>query len=328
MPFRATRSSTLCSTPIDAEFPLKSMRKMNPQTDDADSRIDSPAAARDLSPQTRRMRLGLNGRPLRILAVTSGKGGVGKTNVVANLAVDLAEMGNRVVILDADFGLANLDVLLGLNPRFHLGHMLFRKKRLTDIMVEGPRGIRIIPASSGLQQLAELTLEQRTYMVSSFRDLEGDADYLLIDTAAGISSNVLHFLLAAPEIVVISTPEPTAIVDAYAVIKIVLAAEPTKTIRILINSVSDEEESRDVFRQINSVVNRFLNREVLYLGHVERDPYVVQAVRSQMLVSQFFPNSPASRCFRQIAQAIAHQSEAPGPADTFVWEKLLNHWIN
>jgi flagellar biosynthesis protein FlhG len=274
---------------------------------------------------TRGRRLGSH---TRIIAVTSGKGGVGKTNFVANLAIGLSEMGKRVVVLDADFGLANIDVLLGLNPRFHLGHVLFGKKRLAEIMVEGPGGIQVIPASSGLQSLSELTLQQRNFLVESFAELEGEADYLLIDTAAGISSNVLHFLLAVPEIVVVSAPEPTAIVDAYAVIKIVLAEEPGKTIRILINSASDEEEARDVFGQINSVVKRFLSREVIYLGHVERDPHVVKAVRSQALVTQFYPNAPASRSFRKLAHALAVQSESGAVAQTFVWEKLLNQWIN
>jgi len=138
----------------------------------------------------------------------------------------------------------------------------------------------------------------------------------------------VHFLLAAPEIVVVSAPEPTAIVDAYAVIKIILAEEPTKTIRILINSVSGEDESRDVFRQINSVVNRFLNRHVMYLGHVEKDAHVWKAVRSQVLVTHCYPGAPASRCFRRLAHSMVLQSEAAGTADTFVWEKLLNHWIN
>ncbi len=264
----------------------------------------------------------------RVISVGSGKGGVGKTNVVANLAYAFTRLGKKVLVFDADLGLANIDVLLGLAPRFHLGHVLFGKKKLTDIMVEGPHGLRIIPASSGLRRLAELTLEQRNHLVQSFADLEGDAEYLLIDTAAGISSNVMHFLLSVPEVVVVSAPEPTAIVDAYAVIKILLAEEPTKMIRVLINSVSDEDESRDVFRQINSVVKRFLNREVLYLGYVERDAHVVKAVRSQVLVTNSYPSAPASRCFRKLAQAVVLQDETAGGSETFVWEKLLNHWIN
>ncbi len=264
----------------------------------------------------------------RILAVTSGKGGVGKTNVVANLAASLIQLGKRVIVLDADFGLANIDVLLGLTPRFHLGHVLYGKKQLAEIMLEGPQGIRVIPASSGLQRLSELTADQRNYLVESFTGLGCDADYLLIDTAAGISTNVLHFLLSAPEVVVVCAPEPTAIVDAYAVIKIVLNEEPAKMIRVLINSVSDEEEAQNVFRQINSVVKRFLNREVIYLGHVERDPHVVKAVRSQILVTHAFPNAPASKCFRKLAKAIDLQSESSGAAGPFVWDKLLTHWIN
>jgi len=308
---------------------LKSMRKLNvPDTAGSNQTEPDAADTREMSIARPPLRGRRQARQIRILAVTSGKGGVGKTNVVANLAASLTEMGKKVVVLDADFGLANIDVLLGLAPRFHLGHVLFGRKKLAEIMVEGPCGIRIIPASSGLQRLSELSLEQREYLVQSFAELDGDADFLLIDTAAGISSNVLHFLLSVPEIVVVSAPEPTAIVDAYAVIKIVLAEDPAKTIRVLINSVSDEKESLEVFRQINSVVKRFLNREVFYLGHVERDPHVVKAVRSQVLVTHSFPGAPASRCFRKLASEIMQQSESTGAADTFVWEKLLNHWIN
>ncbi|MBP1597052.1 MAG: cobyrinic acid ac-diamide synthase [Acidobacteria bacterium] len=308
---------------------MKSMRKLNVPDTSGSSQTEPDAAD---TPEMSIARPPLRGkrqvRQTRILAVTSGKGGVGKTNVVANLAASLTEMGMRVVVLDADFGLANIDVLLGLAPRFHLGHVLYGKKKLAEIMVEGPCGIRIIPASSGLQRLSELSLEQREYLVRSFAELEGDADFLLIDTAAGISSNVLHFLLSAPEVVVVSAPEPTAIVDAYAVIKIVLAADPAKTIRVLINSVSDEKESLEVFRQINSVVKRFLNREVSYLGHVERDPHVVKAVRGQVLVTHSYPGAPASRCFRKLAGEVVQQNGPAGAADAFVWEKLLNHWIN
>ncbi len=264
----------------------------------------------------------------KIIAVTSGKGGVGKTNVVANLAVCLSEMGKKVVVLDADFGLANLDVLLGLTPRFHLGHVLFGNKTLTEIMVQGPKGIRIIPASSGLQRLSELTQEQRSQLVESFADLGADTDYLLVDTAAGISTNVIHFLMAAHEVIVVSAPEPTAIVDAYATIKIILAEDSTKIVHVLINSVQTETEAREVFTQINTVVKRFLNCEVSFLGHVERDGHVRQAVRSQVLVTHLYPNAPASRCFRSLAHALAHQTSAAPLLDSPVWEKLLNDWVN
>lgn len=264
----------------------------------------------------------------KVLAVTSGKGGVGKTNVVANLSVSLSELGKKVVVLDADFGLANLDVLLGLTPRFHLGHVLFGNKTLTEIMVQGPKGIRIIPASSGLQRMSELTSAQRNHLVESFANLDSDTDYFIIDTAAGISRNVIHFLLSAQEVIVVSAPEPTAIVDAYAVIKIILAEDPNKQIQVLINSVDQAGDAHEVFCQINSVVKRFLNREIDYIGHIERDSHVPQAVRSQMLVTHRFPNAPASRCFRELARRVAQQEGSGPAADGLVWEKLLNDWVN
>ena len=264
----------------------------------------------------------------KIIAVTSGKGGVGKTNVVGNLSVSLSELGKKIVVLDADFGLANIDVLLGLTPRYHLGHVLFGNKSLTEIMVQGPKGIRIIPASSGLQRMSELTLAQRNHLVESFTHLDTDTDYFIIDTAAGISRNVIHFLLAAQEVVVVSAPEPTAIVDAYAVIKIILVEDPKKPIQVLINSVENSEDAHEVFCQINSVVKRFLNREIDYLGHIERDSHVPQAVRSQMLVTHRYPNAPASRCFRDLARRIAQQDSPDRSSDGLVWEKLLNDWVN
>jgi flagellar biosynthesis protein FlhG len=271
--------------------------------------------------------LQIKGQGPKILAVTSGKGGVGKTNVVANLSVSLSELGKKVVVLDADFGLANIDVLLGLTPRYHLGHVLFGNKTLTEIMVQGPKGIRIIPASSGLQRMSELTLAQRNHLVQSFTSLDSETDYFIIDTAAGISRNVIHFLLSAQEVIVVSAPEPTAIVDAYAVIKIILAEDHKKQIHVLINSVESYEDAHEVFCQINSVVKRFLSRGVDYLGHIERDSHVPQAVRSQMVVTHRFPNAPASRCFRTLAQRIAQQDSARS-SDGLIWEKLLNDWVN
>lgn len=264
----------------------------------------------------------------RILTITSGKGGVGKTNVVANLAVSLSELGKKVVVLDADFGLANIDVLLGLTPRFHIGHVLFGNKSLAEIMIQGPKGVRIIPASSGLQRMSELTSAQRTHIVESFANLEFDTDYFLIDTAAGISRNVIHFLMAAEEVIVVSTPEPTAIVDAYAVIKIVLAENSGKQVHVLINSAESAGEAQQVYCQINSVVKRFINREVSYLGHIRQDPHVLQAVRSQVLVTNRFPDSPASMCFRELARSVVQRQGICVEENSLVWEKLVNDWVN
>lgn len=279
-------------------------------------------------PASKRSILKLDNKTPKIIAVTSGKGGVGKTNVVANLAVSLSELGKKVVVLDADFGLANLDVLLGLTPRYHLGHVLFGNKSLTEIMVQGPKGIRIIPASSGLQRMSELTSAQRNHLVKSFSNLDSDTDYFIIDTAAGISRNVIHFLLSAQEVIVVSAPEPTAIVDAYAIIKIILAEDHEKNIQVLINSVENADDAHDVYCQINSVVKRFLNREIDFLGHVDQDPHVPQAVRSQMLVTHRYPDASSSICFRNIARRLGQQVPGEKFQDGFVWEKLLNDWIN
>jgi flagellar biosynthesis protein FlhG len=272
--------------------------------------------------------LKVRGHLPKIVAVTSGKGGVGKTNVVANLAFSLSELGRKVVVVDADFGLANIDVLLGLTPRYHLGHVLFGNKTLTDIMIQGPNGVHIIPASSGMQRMSELTAAQRNYLVKCFQTLNTDTDYFIIDTAAGISRNVIHFLLSAQEIIVVSAPEPTAIVDAYAVIKIVFSKDPEKQIQILINSAENADEAHGVYCQINSVVKRFLNREVGYLGHVDRDPHVPQSVRSQMLVTHRYPNASSSRCFRDLARRLDRQEQAQQDLQGMDWDKLLNDWIN
>jgi len=264
----------------------------------------------------------------KIIAVTSGKGGVGKTNLVANLAASLAELGKKVIILDADFGLANIDVLLGLTPRFHLGHVLFGGKSLAEIMIPGPKGIRILPASSGLQRMSELTSAQRTQIVENFANLDFGTDYFLIDTAAGISRNVIHFVSSADEVIVVSAPEPTAIVDAYAVIKIILAGNLRKQVRVVINSAASAGEAQEVFCQINSVVQRFIKREVSYLGHIRQDPHIPQSVRSQVLVTHQFPDAPASRCYRELARSVVRQEGSFPEQNSLVWEKLVNDWVN
>ncbi|MEW5978214.1 MAG: MinD/ParA family protein [Acidobacteriota bacterium] len=238
------------------------------------------------------------------IAITSGKGGVGKTNVVVNLAVSLANLQKRVLILDADFGLANIDVLLGMAPRYNLSDFVFGDKSLDDIVIEGPSGIKIIPASSGIEQMTALTTEQQTKLIRGISKLEAQSDYLLIDTAAGISANVIHLLLAAGIVIVVTAPEPTAIVDAYLVVKILAHRESHKRIYLVVNSVSGPGEARNAHRQIDLVARRFLNKPVELLGYIEKDKNMVESVRKQTPVVNLYPDSGASRCLKTLAKRI------------------------
>lgn len=237
-----------------------------------------------------------------VIAVTSGKGGVGKTNVVVNLASALCQRGKKILILDADFGLANVDVLLGLAPQYHLGDFLDGRKTLEEVVVTSPAGFTIIPAAPGVQNMSDLDDTQIRRLLQGLDDFSRNFDILFIDTSAGISDNVTRLLLASQQIIVISSPDPTSVVDAYAVIKIVLQIDPARSMRILINSVSGNQEAEQVFAQLSRVTQRFLAREIQYLGYVPWDEKLSDAVRAQKAVVTEFPFSTASRCFRNIAK--------------------------
>lgn len=247
---------------------------------------------------------------VRVLAVTSGKGGVGKTNVVANLAYGLSKLGMRVMVLDADVGLANMDVLLGLSPEFHLGHVLSGQKRLREIIVNGPGGMRIIPASSGVQELVDLKREQRLSVMAELNALDGDIDILLIDTSAGISSNVTYFNLLADEIIVIASSEPTSITDAYALMKVLFLKYGEKSFRLLVNAIRDEKEAKEVFLNLSTVAERFLNLSIDYWGYIPTDENLRKAVCKQKLLMELYPDSKASLCFGRLAKKIW---ETPSP---------------
>lgn len=259
------------------------------------------------------------------VAITSGKGGVGKTNVVGNLAVSLANMKKRVLILDADFGLANIDVLLGLAPKHNLKDFLFGSMELEDIIVDGPCGVRIIPASCGIERMTSLSLEQQMRLIRGISDLSSQTDYLLIDTAAGISGNVINFLLASGLVVVVTTPEPTAIVDAYLVIKILALREPGKRVSILVNSVSGQGEARHVFEQIDVAARRFLSKPLELLGFIEKDRNVLEAVRQQGPVVNLYPRSAASRCIKALAGKLDRQCNAMKRQESagLAWNELF-----
>jgi flagellar biosynthesis protein FlhG len=240
----------------------------------------------------------------RVIAITSGKGGVGKTNIVANMGYTLCKAGKRVLIFDADLGLGNLDVLLGLTPQYNLSHAIEGEKRLSEIVLDGPGQLKILPASSGVQKLTKLTHSQRMNLFNELNLLLADYDIVLIDTAAGISSNVLYFNASANEIIVVVTPEPTSITDAYALMKILSVKYQEKNFRLLVNQAKNEREAGEISRQLCLVANRFLDVSIEYFGSVLADTNVKSGVRKQKVVSEMAPMCQASRDFFQLSHKL------------------------
>lgn len=268
--------------------------------------------------------------PVQVIAVTSGKGGVGKTNVVANLAYSLCRLKRQVLILDADMGLANLDVLLGLIPKYTIQHILMGERTLEEIMIEGPGGMKILPASSGIQELTELTSQQRMALLSQLESLNERTDVLFIDTPAGISSNVMFFNTMANEIIVIVSPEPTSITDAYAMIKVLTTRYAEKYFHLLVNFVRSESEGLEVYRHLSMVTERFLNLSIRYLGFIPVDTHLQEAVRQQRAVAELFPNCSASKSFLALAEKIARLSVSSTPRGNLnlFWQSLMQKPID
>lgn len=263
----------------------------------------------------------------RVICVTSGKGGVGKTNVVVNLAFALSGLGKKILVLDADLNLANVDVLLGLTPRYNLHHVFIGEKTLKEILVKGPGSVYILPASSGVLELADLSEEQKLYFLAEMSELGEDFDILLIDTAAGINKNIIYFALAAEERIVVLTPEPTSLTDAYALIKVLSSRHDIKKFRILINSAHSAKEALAVFRQLTLVADRFLDTLSLdYLGHIPADQKLQKSVREQRLVSEAYPQSASASMFCKLAENIAEEGKVIQSDGNikFFWQRLLD----
>ncbi|MBM3203512.1 MinD/ParA family protein [Candidatus Woesearchaeota archaeon] len=240
----------------------------------------------------------------RVLAVASGKGGVGKTNVAVNLGISLSEMGHRVVLMDADLGLANVDVLLGLHPRYNLSHVLNGERTLTEIMVEGPAGLRIVPASSGLQHMSDLSTTEQAAVIRAFSDIDKDLDVLLVDTAAGISSSVVNFARACQEVVLIVCDEPTSITDAYAFIKLLNRDYGVYRFQILTNMVQDTRQGQILFYKLNKVTDHYLDVTLNHLGIIPFDEFLRKAVQRQTPVTLSYPQSKSSLAFRQLSKRV------------------------
>jgi len=265
--------------------------------------------------------------PPRVICVTSGKGGVGKTNISVNLAYTLSQTGKKVLILDADLNLANVDILLGLTPRYNLHHVFTGEKNLADIIVRGPGDIMILPASSGIMELADLSESQKLYFLSEMEALGQKIDIMLIDTGAGINNNVIYFTLAAQERIIVLTPEPTSLTDSYALIKVVSSRHDIKKFRILINSAHSRQEALAVFRQLSLVTDRFLDSLSLdFLGYIPFDDKLPKAVRAQRLLTEISPEAAASRMFMELAEQLCRE-EPEQQLDgniKFFWKGLFN----
>ncbi|OOE99118.1 MinD/ParA family protein [Salinivibrio sp. IB643] len=237
----------------------------------------------------------------KVITVTGGKGGVGKTNVTLGMAASMARQGKEVMVLDADLGLANVDVLLGLRAGKNLSHVLQGVCDLKDIILEGPHGMKIVPASSGLQGMTELTPAQHAGLIRAFGTLEEEVDVLLVDTAAGISDMVLSFSRAAQDVVIVVCDEPTSITDAYALIKLLSREHGVTRFKVVANMVRSYREGRDLFTKLTRVTERFLNANLELVACVPVDERVRQSVRKQKVVIDAFPRSPASLAMNALA---------------------------
>ena len=262
----------------------------------------------------------------RVFSITSGKGGVGKTDVVANTAVTLAKMGKSVLILDADLGLANVDVVFGLAPRYNLNHFFSGEHELVNIMVDAPYGIKILPAGSGVQNFTRLDGHHKMRLLDALDAMNDTFDFVLIDTEAGISENVTYFNTAAQDILVVTTPEPTAITDAYALMKLLSTQFHEKRFNLLVNQIRSEEEALDVYRKLTIVANRYLDISIDYLGSVPADREMVDAIRKQRVYVDAYPESAIATAFSALAKRLCYETAISQPKGNlqFFWKKLLN----
>jgi flagellar biosynthesis protein FlhG len=241
----------------------------------------------------------------RVVAVTSGKGGVGKSNIVANLGLALARLGLKVLLIDADLGLANLDILLGLTARFTIYEVLAHRQPLSEVIVPGPEGVKILPASSGISDLAELDEFQKLFLLDELDHYAEDLDAVLIDTGAGISRNVLFFNLAAQERIVVANNQPTSITDAYALIKLLATRHRERHFKLLVNGLSRPREAELVYRTLLTVAEQFLGQEIHleYLGCIPYDESIPRAVMRQQPLLTLYPQAPASQSFIRLARS-------------------------
>ena len=252
----------------------------------------------------------------RIITVSSGKGGVGKTNFTVNMGLALGKLGKRVTIIDADLGLANVDVLLGIVPKYNLSHVIKGEMTVEEVIVNGPYGISIISGGSGIMDLIDLEQNQLEKLIESLKYCNDISDYILIDTGAGLSKSVLSFVDAASDVIVVITPDPTSITDAYALIKNIIKDEDKK-IKLVINRVESNEEGDEVFNKLEQAVSKFLNKSLENLGYIFEDNNLKKAVRKQMPVIEAYPRAIASKGIENIAYNLENNSKYAKTQNSF-----------
>jgi len=261
-----------------------------------------------------------------VLAISSGKGGVGKTNVVINLAIEIQRRGLRVLVFDADLGLSNVPILLGLVPEYNISHVLFGEMRMKEVLFPGPEGVTVLPAGFGVQEMAVLTEEQQLRLLCETEELEEDFDVVLIDTGAGISPNVLFFNIVSHDNIVVVCPEPASMSDAYVLMKILALQYQRKTFKVLMNSVKEESESALVLDRITEACQRFLGVSVRHFGNIPYDRRIREAVRSQKPVVELYPEAASSRSFSELASRVLGSIPDDYPVGSlqFFWKRLFS----
>ena len=264
--------------------------------------------------------------PPRVLAVASGKGGVGKTNLSTNLAVIAARKGMRVLLIDADLALSNVEILYGIRPKLHLGDLLNAEYSLADVLAEGPHGIKVLPASSGSQSLSQLTSAQKLQLVNALDPIEDSTDLVIMDTAAGIGDNVLFFAGAAQEVILIVAPAPPSLTDAYATVKVLSQQAGCSQFRVIVNMTANAQQGKLTFRRLSTVTCQFLKSDVRYLGDVPRDECMPRALAVQRPFVDLYPGTPATVALEGIFDRLMAEpakSSSEGGLK-FLWRALLN----
>ena len=265
------------------------------------------------------------GSPLAI-AVTSGKGGVGKTSVSVNLAAALRKQKRSVMLLDADLGLANVDVLLGLKPRYNLTHVIKGECALDDVIIEGPERMLIVPAGSGIHEMADLGTLEQAGLINAFNELKSQIDILIIDTAAGINRSVLNFCQAAGEVLVVLSNDPASLTDSYGLIKVLASRHGVKRFHVVTNRDENSADGFLLYQRLVDATDRFLNIEINYLGSIPQDKYMHQSHRRQRLLSQAYPQCPAVHAFDELARRVSRwrAPTAPRGGMEFFFERLVS----